>query len=137
MDVAICAIDKENSKLYFSGAKNGIYIVRKNELIELKGDKQSIGSETQIDNYTQHSFDLQKGDAIYLYSDGFADQFGGPQGKFAIEAAIVKAAETLGINPAEIQCIVGKGGLSFGSLQKPSLQQYADGVDTLSFLTGL
>ena len=41
------------------------------------------------------------------------------------------------VNSAEIQCIVGKGGLSFGSLQKPSLQQYADGVDTLAFLTGL
>jgi hypothetical protein len=41
------------------------------------------------------------------------------------------------VNHAEIQCIVGKGGLSFGSLQKPSLQQYADGVDTLAFLTGL
>jgi hypothetical protein len=41
------------------------------------------------------------------------------------------------VNPAEIQCIVGKGGLSFGSLQKPSLQQYADGVDTLAFLTSL
>lgn len=41
------------------------------------------------------------------------------------------------VNPTEIQCIVGKGGLSFGSLQKPSLQQYADGVDTLSFLTSL
>ena len=41
------------------------------------------------------------------------------------------------VNPAEIQCIVGKGGLTFGSLQKPSLQQYADGVDTLAFLTGL
>lgn len=41
------------------------------------------------------------------------------------------------VNPAEIQCIVGKGGLTFGSLQKPSLQQYADGVDTLAFLTSL
>jgi hypothetical protein len=41
------------------------------------------------------------------------------------------------VNPTEIQCIVGKGGLSFGSLQKPSLQQYADGVDTLAFLTSL
>jgi len=41
------------------------------------------------------------------------------------------------VNPAEIQCIVGKGGLPFGSLQKPSLQQYADGVDTLVFLTSL
>ena len=41
------------------------------------------------------------------------------------------------VNPAEIQCIVGKGGLPFGSLQKPSLQQYADGVDTLAFLTSL
>jgi hypothetical protein len=41
------------------------------------------------------------------------------------------------VNPTEIQCIVGKGGLPFGSLQKPSLQQYADGVDTLAFLIGL
>lgn len=41
------------------------------------------------------------------------------------------------LNSAEIQCIVGKGGLPFGSLQKPSLQQYADGVDTLAFLTSL
>ena len=41
------------------------------------------------------------------------------------------------LHPTEIQCIVGKGGLPFGSLQKPSLQQYADGVDTLSFLTSL
>lgn len=81
MDVSICAIDKINNTLYFSGAKNGIYIIRNNELIELKGDKQSIGAESQILNYTQHTFDLQKGDAIYLYSDGFADQFGGEKGK--------------------------------------------------------
>lgn len=81
MDVAICAIDKENKKLYFSGARNGVYIVRDNELIELKGDKQSIGAESQLSNYTQHVFNLQINDAIYLYSDGFADQFGGKKGK--------------------------------------------------------
>lgn len=81
MDVSICAIDKTHNKLYFSGARNGIYIVRKNELIELKGDKQSVGSESQFSNYTQHVFDLQKNDALYLYSDGFADQFGGEKGK--------------------------------------------------------
>jgi len=81
MDVSICAIDKTDNKLYFSGARNGIYIVRKNELIELKGDKQSVGSDSQFPNYTQHVFDLQKNDAVYLYSDGFADQFGGEKGK--------------------------------------------------------
>lgn len=46
-------------------------------------------------------------------------------------------SKTPQLNPSEIQCIVGKGGLSFGSLQKPSLAQYADGVDTLHFLTSL
>ncbi len=48
-----------------------------------------------------------------------------------------KPPQTPKFNKDEIQCIVGKGGLSFGSLQKPSLQQYADGVDTLAFLTSL
>lgn len=80
MDISICAIDEGNHKLYFSGARNGVYIVRKKELIELKGDKQSIGDD-QLPNYQQHVFDLEKDDVIYLYSDGFADQFGGVKGK--------------------------------------------------------
>lgn len=81
MDVGICAIDSTKNKLYFSGAKNGVYIVRRDELFELKGDKQSIGSDSQISNYTLQTFDLEEGDAVYLYSDGYADQFGGPKGK--------------------------------------------------------
>ena len=81
MDVSICALDHTNNTLYFSGAKNGIYIVRGDELFELKGDKQSIGADTLLATYTQHQFELIKGDAIYLYSDGYPDQFGGERGK--------------------------------------------------------
>jgi hypothetical protein len=48
-----------------------------------------------------------------------------------------EAGSTPELNPVDIQCIVGKSGLPFGSLQKPSLSQYADGVDTLAFLSTL
>lgn len=81
MDIVLCAFDHQQRKLYFSGARNGIYIVRNGELIEYKGDKQSIGSDLLFSNFTQHVIELQKDDTVYLYSDGFADQFGGPKGK--------------------------------------------------------
>ena len=51
------------------------------ELIEVKADKQPIGAFDNRKSFTNHSFDLQKGDTIYIFTDGFADQFGGPKGK--------------------------------------------------------
>lgn len=83
MDIALCAIDQQNRKLIFSGAKNPVYIVRNNELIELKGDKKPIGAYDENDNskFNNIEFDLLDGDVIYSFSDGFPDQFGGPKGK--------------------------------------------------------
>jgi serine phosphatase RsbU (regulator of sigma subunit) len=82
MDIALCAINKTTMKLYYAGANNPIYIIRKKELIEIKADKQAIGAG--VDNYenksfTNHVFDLQKDDSIYLFTDGYADQFGGSE----------------------------------------------------------
>ena len=54
---------------------------RSHSLIEIKGDKQPIGNYTHTKNFTQHAFKLIKGDVLYLFSDGFADQFGGANGK--------------------------------------------------------
>ncbi len=82
MDIALCLIDVNTYEIEFSGAYNSLYIIRNGELIELKADRFSIGSDQAYENnYTNHTFQLQEGDRLYLFSDGYADQFGGPKGK--------------------------------------------------------
>jgi len=82
MDLSLCAIDFNNLKLSFSGAGNPIYHVRNNELKIIKGDRFAIGSFVPGEKtYTTHEMTLIKGDMIYLFSDGYADQFGGLKGK--------------------------------------------------------
>jgi len=83
MDIALCSGDFENRKCQFAGAYNPLYLVRNNELIEFKGDKSPIGSHEPQDakNYTNYDIDLISGDTLYIFSDGYADQFGGPLNK--------------------------------------------------------
>lgn len=82
MDIALCMIDMNTYELEFSGAYNSLIIVRDNQYHELKADRFSIGSEQAYSNtYTNHCYQLEKGDKIYLFSDGYADQFGGPKSK--------------------------------------------------------
>jgi serine phosphatase RsbU (regulator of sigma subunit)/tetratricopeptide (TPR) repeat protein len=80
MDMSFCCIDGE--RLTVSGANLPIYIVRKNKLIEIKGDRQPIGFQIAGETpFTEREITLEKDDKVYLFSDGFADQFGGPKGK--------------------------------------------------------
>jgi tetratricopeptide (TPR) repeat protein len=82
MDIALISIDKTNNRLQFAGAHNPLYIVRGLELFELKADKLGIGANKKQDRFfTTHTFELQKGDVIYLFTDGFPDQIGGPHRK--------------------------------------------------------
>jgi serine phosphatase RsbU (regulator of sigma subunit)/HAMP domain-containing protein len=82
MDIALCSIDMETMELEFSGAQNPVYIVRGSELIELSGDGFSIGSYINGEReFTAKKTEIQAGDCIYTFSDGYADQFGGPAGK--------------------------------------------------------
>ncbi|MCO6499711.1 MAG: SpoIIE family protein phosphatase [Vicingus serpentipes] len=81
MDVAFCVIDFDSLLLSFSGAQNPVYIVRNKELTEIKGDKQPIGSDEGGISFTDKELQLEKGDMIYIFSDGYADQFGGAKGK--------------------------------------------------------
>lgn len=83
MDMSLCSIDYENMKLEFAGAFNPLYIIRKGELKQIKANKFPIGfrGEEDPEKFTNHTIDLQKGDTIYIFSDGYADQFGGPKGK--------------------------------------------------------
>jgi serine phosphatase RsbU (regulator of sigma subunit) len=82
MDISLIIIDKINNRLEYAGAHNPLYIVRDKELIELKADKIGIGAnKKQGVLFTSHTFELTKGDMIYLFTDGFPDQIGGPHRK--------------------------------------------------------
>lgn len=83
MDIAIACIDKITKRLYFSGANNSLILFRSSEAepIEIKGDKMPIAIYPRMREFTLQTIDLKPDDAIYLYTDGFADQFGGPKGK--------------------------------------------------------
>ena len=82
MDVALCAISKDFKTLEYAGANNPLYIIRDGEIIVTKADKFAIASfEHGEQEYENHVFDLVKGDLIYVFSDGYADQFGGGKGK--------------------------------------------------------
>jgi serine phosphatase RsbU (regulator of sigma subunit) len=84
MDVAIISLDIRKQQLEYAGARNSIYLVRNGSLTELKADKMSTGIVTadhSIVNYKNTTCTLQKGDMIYLFSDGYADQKGGPDKK--------------------------------------------------------
>lgn len=81
MDVALCAINYKTLKLNFSGANNPVYIVRDKQLHEIKGDKRPIGSYEDDNIFTDNEYQLVKNDMIFIFSDGYADQFGGPKGK--------------------------------------------------------
>jgi len=83
MDIALACIDRYANKLYFSGAKNPLLLARGEELLELKADRWGISGkneESQL-SFTNHEITLERGDKIYLFSDGIIDQFGGPSGK--------------------------------------------------------
>jgi len=79
MDIALCSL--KDNKLEYAGANNPLWIIRKGELIETKANKQPIGLFDNPEPYTTHTFELEQGDAIYIFSDGYVDQFGGEKGK--------------------------------------------------------
>ena len=83
MDLSLCSIDFEKKELEFSGAFNPLYLIRDNDLQEVKANKFPIGIflGREARNFTNHKIGLQQGDVIYIFSDGYADQFGGPKGK--------------------------------------------------------
>jgi serine phosphatase RsbU (regulator of sigma subunit) len=81
MDISLIVIDPATDVLEFAGAHNSLYIVRDNELIELKADKMNIGTYKQNRSFTNQFIELKKGDMIYLFTDGFPDQIGGPNRK--------------------------------------------------------
>jgi len=83
MDIALCCWDPRTNEIQYAGANNPLWIIRngKHKIEEYKADKQPIGKYLKHVPFTNHKTTLEEGDSIYLFSDGFADQFGGEMGK--------------------------------------------------------
>lgn len=83
MDISLIAINKKTNEISFSGANNPLYVYKDSEVIEYKGDKFPVGSFVgeDVKRFTTTTIEVDKGDTLYLFSDGYADQFGGEKGK--------------------------------------------------------
>lgn len=83
MDIALCSLNKKTGILEFAGAFNPLWILRDDKMIEIKGNKFPIGSfvDQAARNFDNHEIQVRQGDIIYIFTDGYADQFGGPKGK--------------------------------------------------------
>jgi serine phosphatase RsbU (regulator of sigma subunit) len=78
MDIALCIIDKEKKELQYAGANNPMLIIRNNKIIEIKPDKMPIGGHRLSANpFKNNIMKYEENDSIYLFTDGYVDQFGG------------------------------------------------------------
>lgn len=116
MDMSLCFIDLENRQLQYSGANNPVCVVRGNggppELLEFKADKQAItpSHDTEVKPFTNKVVELMPGDVVYLFTDGYADQFGGtasnhkPEGKKFLSKRLRDTFLNIHSLPMEQQC---------------------------------
>ncbi|HON17557.1 MAG TPA: SpoIIE family protein phosphatase [Salinivirgaceae bacterium] len=87
MDIALCLVDKKSKKLVYAGANNPLIYIKNGEIFHIKGTAAPIGgAQNTISNYETHEIPLDEPAVFYIFSDGFVDQFGGPDGrKFMIK----------------------------------------------------
>ena len=81
MDMSVCLLDFSNNKLHFAGANNPLWLISDGELNEIKGDKMPVAIHENMNPFKINTLSLKKGDTFYIFSDGYADQFGGPNQK--------------------------------------------------------
>ena len=81
MDAILICLDKKSTSITYAAANNEPILIRDNQIIELYKDKMPVGKGEKTDSFTLQSLEVQAGDSLYLYTDGYADQFGGEKGK--------------------------------------------------------
>ena len=81
MDISLASIDTETFDLQWAGANNPLWYVSNEELNEISAHKQPIGKIEHPTPFVTHTLKLKEGDVVYLFTDGYADQFGGSKGK--------------------------------------------------------
>jgi len=103
--MALCILDLKSKTAEFAGANNPMYLIRDDKLIKYKGDRFPIGafegSEPQL--FKNNEIDLSGGDCLYLFSDGYADQFGGPENKKFMSKKFEDLLLEINREPMEVQ----------------------------------
>jgi serine phosphatase RsbU (regulator of sigma subunit) len=103
MDISLCSLNMKTRELKWSGANNPLWYIRENVLNEIKGDKQPIGKNDNPKPFTLHTIQLQKEDTIYIFTDGYADQFGGEKNKKFMYKPLKNLLTEIHQEPLEIQ----------------------------------
>jgi serine phosphatase RsbU (regulator of sigma subunit) len=126
MDIAVAEIKTKEMVLHFSGANNPLWLIRKagesesmtmpdvlpqavvykgngHALYEFKGDNMPVGVHDRMDKFTDYEIKLQHGDMLYMLSDGFADQFGGPKGKKFKDKPLKELLLSISDKPLNVQ----------------------------------
>lgn len=100
MDIALCVLDLDTLKLQFSGAFNPMFLVRDGEIEEYRADRMPIGIHDYVDiGFTTYDIDMQRDDIVYIFSDGYASQFGGKTGKKFMSSRFKKLLQEISPNP--------------------------------------
>ena len=81
MDISVCTVDFEQNILWYAGANSPLFHVRGSELRHYRADKMPASIHYKMQPFTLHRTELRKGDAFYIFTDGYADQFGGPRNR--------------------------------------------------------
>jgi serine phosphatase RsbU (regulator of sigma subunit) len=155
MDITLCIINKETLMLQYSGANNPLYIIRNKDkepipcdkqqeynnhiLYEIKGDAMPIAIYIDMDPFVRHNIKLLKGDRLYLFSDGIADQFGGPSGhsggkKFMYKTFKTALMETCTSDMENQKVLVEKKINDWMAYENPETGQAYDQLDDICLM---
>jgi len=105
MDLALCSLNLKTNELKYAGANNPLWIIRNNTMVidEIKPNKNHVGKCDLMTPFISHTIQLQKNDTIYIFSDGYVDQFGGPKGKKFMSAKLKQLLISIHQKPMEEQ----------------------------------
>lgn len=103
MDISLCCIDFLEYNIEWSGANNPLWIIRENEFIELKPNKTTVGKDINLVKFETHSLQLSEHDLIYMFSDGYKDQFGGESNKKFMNKRFKEMLLTISKHPLKDQ----------------------------------
>lgn len=111
MDLAVCVFDRSLKNLLFAGANSSVQIIRNNEIIELKGDRMPAAFYYEMESFELQTLALEQDDCIYMFTDGYADQFGGEDGKKFMKKPLKRLLQEISNNEFSDQKSILKNNL--------------------------
>jgi serine phosphatase RsbU (regulator of sigma subunit) len=107
MEMGLVAINTETREIHFTGANHHLYTFQKGELVVIKGDPMPVGIHAMSSTlFSTHSLQLKRGDSLYMFSDGYSDQFGGGKrkkfGRARLKALLTKIQQNIMLDQKEV-----------------------------------